>query len=77
MPFRIANTHACTHSQMGTSVMRSRGIKVKKATVRHSEWGEKRKQEGGRKGSEVGRNVKTKKGRWKAGAGVLRPPGNF
>lgn len=75
LPFRIANTHA--HSQTGTSVMRSRGIKVKRTTALHSERGEKRKKEGGREGSGVGRDGKTKKGRWKAGAGVLRSPGNF
>lgn len=39
--------------------------------------GVKREKKGGREGSEVGRDGKTKKGRWKAGAGVPRPPGNF
>lgn len=77
LPLRIANTHARTHSQTGTSVMRSEESKSKEP--QHCTLsGVKRE----RKGEEekavrwVGRR-KTKKGRWKAGVGVLRPPGNF
>lgn len=80
LPLRITNTHgrAHTHTQWDGNVSNEeRGIKVKRATALHSERGEKRRKKGGREGSEVGRDGKTKKGRWKAGAGVLRPPGNF
>lgn len=74
LPLRIANTHTQSDGHVSNE---ERGIKVKRATALHSERGEKRKKKGGREGSEVGRDGKTKRGRWKAGAGVLRPPGNF
>lgn len=77
LSLRIAK-HTCAHTQSDGHVSNEeRGIKVRRATVLHSEQGEKRKKEGGREGSEVGRDGKTKKGRWTDGTGVLRPPRNF
>lgn len=71
-------TNSYTHTESERHVSNEeRGIKVKRATALHSERGEKGEKKGGRECSEVGRDGKTKKGRWKAGAGVPRPPGNF
>lgn len=68
-----SQTYMHAHAVRWTLSNEEQGIKVKRATVLHSELVEK----GGRKGNEVGTNGKMKKGRWKAGAGVLRLPRNF
>ena len=73
LPPRIANTHARTHSRTGTSVMRSEESKSKepqRCTLSRVR-GEREREEG------KAVRWETKEGRWKAGAGVLRPPGNF
>lgn len=55
--------HTCTHTQSdGHFSNEEREIKVKRATVLHSEQGEKGKKREGRGVSEVGRDGKTKKG---------------
>lgn len=83
----IANTNARSHththtnkhaeSQKGTSVMRSKESKSK-GPLHWTLTGVKtERRKGGQEGSEVGRDEEKKKGRWKAGAGVLRPPGNL
>lgn len=79
--FTSQSPNAHTHTQSERHVSNEeRGIKVKRATALHSEeggrGGERGEKKGGREGCEV-RRVEGKKGRWKAGAGVLRPPGNF